>query len=81
MDSTDASSALGSLSSNWVYLIVGVLVLVLGYFMYKRYFGARVGGTVSFAEPLSAPSAGNTESDVKEAEVEEYEDEDNDKDD
>jgi len=75
----DSADALSSLSSNWVYLAVAVLIAVVGYFIYKRYFGAKTGPAVSFAAPLSAPPAsGSAPAEAKEAEVEEYEDEDKD---
>jgi hypothetical protein len=75
------TSTFSSLSSNWVYLAIGALALVLGYFIYKRYFGAKTGGAVSFASPLSAPAAAPAAPAAPEAEVEEYEEEDDEKED
>lgn len=74
MESTSASDALGSLSSNWMYILVAVLALVAGYFIYKRYYSSP---TVSYAAPLSAQAQGAAAPAAKkEAEVEEYETED-----
>jgi hypothetical protein len=73
------TSTFASLSSNWTYLLIAALAIVVGYFIYKRYFGAKTGGAVSFAAPLSAPVAGAAPpapAKEAEAEVEEYEDED-----
>ena len=75
-DSTSSADALSSLSSNWVYIVVAILAVVAGYFIYKRYFGPKTGAAVSFASPLSAPPAGGAPPDAKEDEVEEYEEED-----
>ena len=75
------TSTFSSLSSNWTYLVIGALALVLGYFIYKRYFGPK---TVSYASPLSAPTApaaAPTAPAAPEAEVEEYEEEDDEKED
>ena len=72
------TSTFSALSSNWTYLLIAALALVMGYFIYKRYFGAKTGAAVSFASPLSAPDAGAAPPApaTKEAEVEEYEEED-----
>jgi hypothetical protein len=78
------TSTFSSLSSNWTYLLIGALALVLGYFVYKRYFGAKTGAAVSFASPLSDPpaaSAAPSAPAAPEAEVEEYEEEDDEKED
>jgi len=74
------TSTFSSLSSNWTYLVIGALALVLGYFIYKRYFGPK---TVSYASPLSAPTApaAPPAPAAPEAEVEEYEEEDDEKED
>ena len=74
------TSTFSALSSNWTYLLIAALALVVGYFIYKRYFGAKTGAAVSFAAPLSAPAAGAAPSApaAKEAEVEEYEEEEDD---
>jgi hypothetical protein len=76
------TSTFSALSSNWSYLLIAALALVVGYFIYKRYFGAKTGAAVSFAAPLSAPAAGAAPAPAaKEAEVEEYESDNDDKDD
>ena len=76
------TSTFSSLSSNWVYLVIGALALVLGYFIYKRYFGPKTGGgSVSFASPMSAPAAAQAAPAAPEAEVEEYEEDDDEKED
>lgn len=74
----ESESTFSSLSSNWTYIFIAVLAVVVGYFVYKRYFGAKTGAAVSFAAPLSAPVAGAAPPApaAKEAEVEEYEEED-----
>jgi len=76
------TSTFSALSSNWTYIFIAVLAVVVGYFIYKRYFGAKTGGAVSFASPLAAPVAGGAPpapaAKEAEAEVEEYEDEDKD---
>jgi len=81
----DETNTFASLSSNWVYLLIAALALVVGYFVYKRYFGAKTGGAVSFASPLSAPPAAGAAppapAAAPEAEVEEYEEEDDEKED
>jgi cytochrome b subunit of formate dehydrogenase len=69
MDSTSSADALGSLSSNWLYILVAVVAIVAGYFIYKRYY------SVSYAAPVSAPAAAAPAA-KKEAEVQEYESED-----
>jgi hypothetical protein len=72
------TSTFSSLSSNWMYLLIAALALVMGYFIYKRYFGAKTGAGVSFASPLAAPVAGAAPPApaAPETEVEEYEEED-----
>jgi hypothetical protein len=72
MDSTSSADALSSLSSNWVYILVAVLAVVAGYFIYKRYY------SVSYAAPVSAPPAVGSAAPeaAKDAEVEEYESDD-----
>jgi len=74
------TSTFASLSSNWSYLLIAALAIVVGYFIYKRYFGAKTGAAVSFASPLAAPVAGAAPpapaAKEAEAEVEEYEEED-----
>jgi hypothetical protein len=75
----ESESTFSSLSSNWTYIFIAVLAVVVGYFVYKRYFGAKTGAAVSFAAPLSAPAAGGAAPSAPaapEAEVEEYEEED-----
>lgn len=83
MEPETTTSTFESLSSNWVYLLIAALALVVGYFIYKRYFGAKTGAAVSFAAPLSAPSAAAAAPApaAKEEEVEEYESENDEKED
>ena len=81
MEPETTTSTFESLSSNWVYLLIAALALVAGYFIYKRYFGAKTGAAVSFAAPLSAPSAAAPAPAAKEEEVEEYESENDEKED
>jgi len=85
MEPETTASTFESLSSNWVYLLIAALALVVGYFIYKRYFGAKTGAAVSFAAPLSAPSAATGAAAptpaAKEEEVEEYESENDEKED
>lgn len=72
------TSTFSALSSNWTYLLIAALAIVMGYFIYKRYFGAKTGAAVSFASPLAAPVPGAAPPApaAPEAEVEEYEEED-----
>jgi hypothetical protein len=77
------TSTFSALSSNWTYLLIAALAIVMGYFIYKRYFGAKTGGAVSFASPMSAPAAAPSApaAPEAEAEVEEYESDNDEKED
>jgi hypothetical protein len=70
MTTEEVTASEGFSTTNMMYVVIALLAIAVGYFIYKKFFSAP-SPQVSFAAPQMTPAPAKKE---EEEEVEEYED-------